>query len=438
MLRQVLLVWALGSPLMAQNAAWTNLQDRLRDKLAGAFPLPRTASSQQEVLILANPGLAMESLADPSGCALAQLLDAIPLPGTSYAPSGFSVSKVYHDLLFASELPMKWDSRARTKAKEAMNLLYEPGSLYKPSALLADYQRCKDHYDEAVDNLSRTPLRWAGWGINPVYRSAQQTVAVALNDWETLGHRAQVDQAMAAVAALQNQKIYTLFADLQRDLEQYEGDAVDLEGYETDVHPSAGQWLADAGWAPFTFNADDALREDGRPIVNNPEPTFKVIGVPRNAGLPPFPPPPEFIATLSLTADLKRVYVSRPWMDLGVFHSTQWRLAGLSYTTISTGNPMDADPGVMPLFVAGLLLGRRFVLTGDWGEQQAANPEALPSFGPWAFLGPWLASGSLHPTVSRDVEGRMTIAVDGAQIIGFFCQVIPKSPTPDSMAFPEP
>ena len=423
-----------GAVLAAQNAPWTDLQNQLWAKLSTAFPRPSTPGTLPEVLILANPGLSLDSLGVTDGSGLAQLLDALPTPGRDYVPSGFSCSKVYHTVIFGSELPLGWDAKAQARARAASHLLHAPGSQFKPSETMNDYLKYKKAYDDAAAALNGPPDRTEVRSLQYFMKlqGRKDAAAQALQDWETLGHRAQVEQALADLDALQNQHVYHLFSQLQDDLEQYGVEEGDPNGYPTEVHPAAGTWTSDAGWVPFSFKGNsftwdlpstavlDQLLKNGSPAVRPP-------------------PPPKFTANLTLASDLKRVYVARPWLDLGVFHSTQWRLGpAVGYTKVSTGNLADADPGAMPLVVSGLLLGRHLVLNGGWDEQDAPFWRNLEAFGPWALRGSTKGGASnLRATVTQEA-GTITVTVDAPQIIGFFCEVIPKSPTPDPLAFPEP
>jgi hypothetical protein len=74
----------------------------------------------------------------------------------------------------------------------------------------------------------------------------------------------------------------------------------------------------------------------------------------------------------------------------------------------------------MPLLITGILLARKLSLKGDWSKSAGGPPQRL---GPFA-----LAAGG-------KAGSGTTIVVDGAQIIGFFCEPVPRCPTPSPNLF---
>jgi hypothetical protein len=113
--------------------------------------------------------------------------------------------------------------------------------------------------------------------------------------------------------------------------------------------------------------------------------------------------------------EVKRVTIARPWMDLGIFSAHSWMLKETTgFAQVSSGNPADPDPGPMPVVITGILLARKLTLTGYEGKA----PGRLGPFG----LGAARRSGS-------------AITAPDPQIIAFFVQVVPKSPTPDPKLF---
>ena len=136
-----------------------------------------------------------------------------------------------------------------------------------------------------------------------------------------------------------------------------------------------------------------------------------------------------------MTAQLKRIQITRPWMELGIFKSHSWRLPSLgNFSTISTGNPADPSPGIMPLIVTGLLLARNLSATGSWDPD--AKAKGLPkSLGPFALAPPPRDLSVPLRTYAGEYGNNLSIRVEGVQIIGFFCEPVPKSPSPDPKFF---
>ena len=140
--------------------------------------------------------------------------------------------------------------------------------------------------------------------------------------------------------------------------------------------------------------------------------------------------------------ELMRVTIDRPWMDETVFESQAWKfLAGTPYYNklISSGAnapsgiaPPDSD--VMPFLPTGLLLARRVSLSGGWTHDlqttfhQHTSSGASVGWGPFSFSGRYESDDASSYTEAH-VAGN-AITWDAPQIIGFFVQVLPKSPQP--------
>jgi hypothetical protein len=134
----------------------------------------------------------------------------------------------------------------------------------------------------------------------------------------------------------------------------------------------------------------------------------------------------EFASSVSITLEAKRVNLARPWLDERIFSSHGWRMHKASgIDKVSTGNPADQDPGVMPFLVTGFLLSRKLVIAGSWSQ---GSPDEVKTLGPF----------SLEGKAGRQVTsrgGKITISAATPEIIGFFCVSVPKCPDPDAKAF---
>ena len=136
-----------------------------------------------------------------------------------------------------------------------------------------------------------------------------------------------------------------------------------------------------------------------------------------------------------MTVQLKRVAITRPWLDPGLFQNHAWTLpASGDLTRVSTGHPEDPDPGALPVLVTGVLLAKDLFVSGRWAGPADAElaPDAL---GPFALATPQGARGlPLHPYITTG-GGELSIRLEGVQIIGFFCEPVPRSPSPDPRYF---
>jgi len=214
---------------------------------------------------------------------------------------------------------------------------------------------------------------------------------------------------MAAIERFNGEMEGAILTNLVEALENAKTkDSHPEEWFPVVAAPSPDTWLQDKDWKPFSLTQSEKTLGAGGPAL------------PLKAA--PGGVPAEFLSTVTVAMDTKRVRISRPWMDLSFFSNRAWRLKPTcGYTTVSTGNLADKDPGRMPLVITGVLLSRKLLLKGRW-TSPATAPKALGPF-------------SLEGLAATTQSGQTSLSVDAPQIIGFFCTAVPKSPDPDSKAF---
>ncbi len=133
---------------------------------------------------------------------------------------------------------------------------------------------------------------------------------------------------------------------------------------------------------------------------------------------------------MSVSMELMRVVLTRPWMDDGVFRSRAWKWLKASLydgKLISDGKDaaQGATPsGIMPFLQTGLLLARRTSLSGQWShdltqtfDQQTSGGASI-GWGPISFGGRYNSSDS-HSYHKATAAGN-AVSWDAPQIIGFF------------------
>jgi hypothetical protein len=145
----------------------------------------------------------------------------------------------------------------------------------------------------------------------------------------------------------------------------------------------------------------------------------------------------------SIAMELMRVALDRPWMDAGVFESRAWQfLQGTAYykKLIATGvdaNASKTPPAtdIMPFIPTGLLVARRVSLTAAWANDLATSFNQQTSAGGSVGWGPFSFSGRYNSadqnTYHRATAAGNTLSWEAPQIIGFFVQVLPRSPFTD-------
>jgi hypothetical protein len=149
------------------------------------------------------------------------------------------------------------------------------------------------------------------------------------------------------------------------------------------------------------------------------------------------------VSGYTVTFELLRVDLNRPWMDATVFQSNAWKWLS-TYPDISKhallsngGDALNgaAIDGKMPFLPSALLLARNVTITGNWGSDLNTTFDQHTSGGASIGWGCFSLGGRFdnadQNTYTRAQAAGNTITFKDAQIFGFFCEVLPKNPDPD-------
>lgn len=409
---RILAFLASATVLLGQQAPEEVLFDRIHAKLSASF-----ATGAGEVLLLAHPGM---PIGDPDPVAVAHLADRIPLPAARYQPSLATVSGVLADVLEQGETTSFQIMSSRNRALMAQRVLWDRRRPGRPTPAYAAYIKHRNAYQWAKDTLELARAERLASG-RPVAHGLEIREQAAMEAWETRGAKAQIEQAQATLRDINDENLKVVFFNLRKGLTSQEADdPYTGPWYPVVTDPPEEAWLDEEDWLPFRFAHDDRAMPLGTRAVPAGETAPGAL-------------PREFLATLSLSVDTKRVSLTRPWLDEGIFTSHGWRFQpGSGFTAVSTGNPRDPEPGRMPLLVTGLLLARNLRMEGTWAGSPTTD---LASAGPFSLRGPWTPNGSgLHTNFSFH-RGALTLVTEGPQVLGFFCRIVPRSPDPDAKAF---
>jgi hypothetical protein len=415
-----------GLALGAQPAPQDLVLDLMTAKLAAAYALGRGPGQGGPLLLLTPLGLPLtaDQLRDPYE--LSMLLDRMPQGTSQYYTGARTFSSVYGTILRHAEVARFQKQADLNPLREARNLLRDRRRPGKPSAAFAAYLTYQHAHTLALDaqTLARVEHQTSG---RPVPAGLDAAEAQALRNWTDLGHKHAIEAACRTIEAACASNPRVLFEDLASGLHAAAiRDGHATPWYPVEANPPMAEWFAGPGWQNWHFRKDDLRAEaPGGPG-------------PQGASAPIPPQQAAWQADLVMDAQLKRVTIARPWLDLNIFRSHAWRPGpAAGPAVVATGRPSDPEPGSMPLVVTGLLLARNLVVSGTWPEPAGAA-EAPKAIGPFALASPApTRSLPLKPFLSP-FEGRLGIRVEGTQIIGFFCESVPKAPSPDPKLFRQP
>jgi len=149
------------------------------------------------------------------------------------------------------------------------------------------------------------------------------------------------------------------------------------------------------------------------------------------------------VSGYTLSFEVTRVELDRPWMNDFVFQSRAWRW--LNSAPLGSANQNISDgadaahgqmpKGLMPFVPTALLLARNVTLTGGWSSDLKTTFNSQTSAGGSIGWGPFSFGGRTNSSenssyTKANVVGN-TITFGAPQIIGYFVQVLPPSPFPD-------
>lgn len=400
--------------LAAQAAAQVALLEFMYAKFAAAFTPPRAGEQSEEFLILASPGIGLSrsDLVTPS-YAVSQLVDQVPEPSRIYHISGNQVSRILERVLDTAAITRYQDLAARNAALAAKRALYDRSRPGQPTREYAGFQKYQAEYLAAQDARALA-LAESRAAKKPLPPGLDQAVEAARKTWESLGYRRPIQMALDAVQQAYQSNALVMFQNLRTGLQNARLRSNAPQPWlPVTTYPPVEQWATGTGWHPMTFQQADLQAPSSNDTAPLPA---------RNAQAPAWAP------GMVLSVELKRVKVTRPWMDPAIFSAHTWMLQeNAGFLMVSTGNPADPSPGVMPLYVTGLLLARKLSLTGCRGRE----PGRL---GPFDLGGVQSGRPAMTHRTIRSSAGT-TIEVPDPQIIAFICQVVPRSPAPDPRAF---
>ncbi len=373
-------------------------------------------SAPQECLILVRPGFALtDDLLSGDG-GFTTLVDQIPVPSTSYAASSALLSQTYSEILDKITVGDHVNQKDRNAARKAKEVLWDrlrPGQATK--AYMA-YLQQQDAFtaQQAQAALAADQAHKTGQGAAAADQ-ALRTLQARIQAWRNLPATQAITQAQKTLDAFEAESLASEIQDMRAALPDDTGDP---SGFAVVATPDPSTWLDDAGWQPWSMASTE-----GKTPPPGPKLPSKLASGAGGGDL----------VQVNLSLETKRVALTRPWLHESLFASRLWKLsdAGQDLMPVSSGNPADAKPGSLPMYITGLLLARKVVLTAK-ASGQAPDPATLLTVRTRPAKGS--AQPTNTPTLSRTSDS-VEIRADDPQIMGFFCRLVPKSPNPDPNTF---
>jgi len=407
-------------------------------------------------LVLANPGILLDPNIKetvPRGAyQLANTVDPILLPHWIYETKTDTTFKLYRDLLDVRELPI-----ITPTAKEKADFAAAKAKIIDDSRP-SHYTKQFDYYQDAALKLAK-----AQDNIKTQQNSNPQAdvpseywvlLQRAQQNYDLVGNADELDAAQEIMKSYGRIDPNVWWADRRTQFTRGSGIYNGQAYPKYDFYPEYTAWLdPNMTWTGITLT-DQQIKQ----VTKNSH-TDVGGGVSGSWGLwsasaSGYSSRDSTYFKLdsksySLSFEISRVDIHRPWLEGSIFESNAWRWRkGNSARNKLISDGADAFTGktagdvYMPFLPVALLLARNVTMTGDWQDKLDTTANSQTGGGGSIGWGPFQFGGSTHSSSSESykdykISGN-TIKFTSPQIIGFFVQTLPLSPNPDLSAYKWP
>ncbi|MBD5784918.1 hypothetical protein IF650_01875 [Cellulosimicrobium terreum] len=336
----------------------------------------------------------------------------------------------------------------------------EETELVQPSDLVTAYNAGLERYESAalayntarIDALAATNQRAVqNWAINaPILRNR---VKAAMASWVSEGHKNDYEKIAAFLDQVQRRDLSLLKARYRDDLDKAKltGAVSGSDFYYTSVVP--GNFLTASGWTEFTFGSGDFAQERfssyslKRSSSASGGGFFGIFGNAKAGTQVEGESARSFrfeSEQFSMSFQIAQVPIVRPWFKTAYLTSKSWRM---SQANVEARGEFASDGGTprkgrLPAYPTALVLVRDVTVSfrasegmssfqSEWESAKSTSGKVF-AFGPIVVAGGNTTSrySSSSNSSSRYHWDGQTLKVDGAQIIGFKCALMPKAPDP--------
>jgi hypothetical protein len=330
----------------------------------------------------------------------------------------------------------------------------------EPSPLVQVYnEKLKNYEDAALEyNSHRIDALTAAnakdvhfWAMNASI--LRNKVRAAMADWVTNGYKYEYEKISAFIEQVMQRDMSLLKAQYKDDLEKarISGKDSGSDFYYTSVVP--GNFMRASGWTQFTFGAADYNNSSNSSYASSFSRKRAAGGLFGYFGAGGKKGNAHHESQSHLEFESENFYMSfwmtqvpivRPWFKTSFLTSKLWRF---DPTDPEAKGEMVNDggkppQGKIPAYPTSMLVIRdlQFIFTNSSGVSDFFSSYDSSSSGIGGFLcfGPLnlgaqssssSASGQTSNSFAYNSE-KQTLTVSGAQLIGFKCHVLPKSPDP--------
>jgi hypothetical protein len=421
-----LVLTGASSGLHASDISTDTLMQRMYLKLCdvinGQKPDPNLIFS------LANPGLPIPSKGldpakDEDMVFLQRTLDTIPTPTAMYGASLNTYTSVYDRIMREKQVKRVPMSEAETAELAALQT-----RLKEDSPEMTKYIEYRRVWEEArmVMDEAEGVAKVSGKHVSDILKTR---VGNNLEAWVANGFKVQIEEAQERYGELGNKSGEVWWNELNRRFQKINSPST----LHAVTFPKPQDWGKGGTWTRFTFNAADSFDSSSfshKDVETSASISGGGVHVDVSAG---WSKTEEAAAAdysdTTISFDLRRVAVYRPWLEGSIFTNPTWNLTG---SLISNGAALKDLQGEMPLMLNQIVLCKNLKITGSWIKAVSASMEKnIHAHFHASFLFFSVSGGysktdtSSSSSVSSDGN---SISCPGIQVIGFISTVVPKSP----------
>lgn len=266
----------------------------------------------------------------------------------------------------------------------------------------------------------------------------RRRVRLAEGEWETAGHKNDVERIQAFIDQVTARDLTLWKADVLDRFERARlSDPLGQEFFLTYMVPAT---FADdaAGWSTFSFTQKEVEKH-----VKGKSTQFAVEG---QAGWGPLKVSGgvegsnelkhevQDVTNFSLSFAVAQIPLAFPWLDLSFLQSRAWRFGpdAIDVDQLSDGN--SPPKGMMVGFPTNVIFVRDVTLNFDQLHDETSEAHKTFKGKGSGGYGPFKLGGSYsRDEQTKDVNytfNQEGLKVEGMQIIGFRCQLLGKAPNP--------
>jgi hypothetical protein len=397
----------------------------LKDNLYQALAVKTLDDTSITTFVMALPGIPLDptiDLTQPDDVrALYTLLNFVPTGDVTGQNSSDKMSDIYLRVLDGSKNLVENPKKPQLQ-QEADALETRWGGMYEA---YFQYQQAYLTAQSAANVAAAKHL--------PTKEALQSTADQAKAAWElsSKGHKTQYELLRSNWKKL----LFDIEGGEPWAARRAKYDTADNQGFPVFTWPRYSAWQSDNGWMAVSFSSSDLQRSEHHSTVQwGGSAGFFGFGA-RASGGTTVNTSQESLDKLSISFEVKRVLIDRPWLDASVFRSKKWTWKDPAETPISYGHfntTLRLFEGRMPLLPTSIVLIRKVKLSSNWGSTVANEIRTGMgaaggfSFGPFSIGGSY--GNSSHDSSQRVQVTDAGIEIPDVQIIGWICDILPKSP----------